>query len=155
MPLHRHIVISTLAMALLGAMTAALAQTKSPTEKKIYCWNDAGRKVCGDALPASATDSARTEFSIKSGMATAHVAVSYTHLDVYKRQSFQPCAGGVIKPSWQASAISSLSHARSCGRQPEFFWFPVQFLMSFLARTMFQSPHNTYWRPLALSLIHI
>lgn len=78
MPLHRHIAISTLAIptlsvALLGAMTAALAQTKSPTEKKIYCWNDAGRKVCGDALPASATDSARTEFSIKSGMATAHV----------------------------------------------------------------------------------
>ena len=29
--------------------------------------------MCGDALPASATDSARTEFSIKSGMATAHV----------------------------------------------------------------------------------
>ena len=73
MPLHRHIVISTLAMALLGAMAMAAAQTKSPTEKKIYCWNDAGRKICGDALPASATDSARTEFSIKSGLATAHV----------------------------------------------------------------------------------
>ncbi len=73
MPLHRHIVSSTLAMALLGVMAMAAAQTAPHTEKKIYCWNDAGRKICGDALPASATDSARTEFSIKSGMATAHI----------------------------------------------------------------------------------
>ncbi|HQX91333.1 MAG TPA: hypothetical protein PL007_03340 [Thermomonas sp.] len=73
MPLHRHIVSSTFAIALSGVMAMAAAQTKPPTEKKIYCWNDAGRKICGDALPASATDSARTEFSIKSGMATAHV----------------------------------------------------------------------------------
>ena len=73
MPLHRHIAITTLALALLSATTATSAQTKPATEKKIYCWNDAGRKVCGDALPASAVDSARTEFSIKNGMATAHV----------------------------------------------------------------------------------
>lgn len=69
---HRTITRTTLAIALLGAMTAALAQDKA-NEKKIYCWNEGGRKVCGDALPASAVDSARTEFSIKSGMATARV----------------------------------------------------------------------------------
>lgn len=52
---------------------SVMAQTRPATEKKIYCWNEGGRKVCGDALPASATDSARTEISIKRGMATAHV----------------------------------------------------------------------------------
>lgn len=49
----------------------ALAQ-KSPT-KKLYCWNENGRKVCGDALPADAVDSARTEISAKSGLATGRV----------------------------------------------------------------------------------
>ena len=40
---------------------------KEPKEKKkLYCWNEGGRKVCGDALPANAVDSARTEISAKS-----------------------------------------------------------------------------------------
>lgn len=73
MSLPRMFAVSTLAMALLGAMTGSLAQNANSSQKKIYCWNEGGRKVCGDALPASATDSARTEISIKSGMATAHV----------------------------------------------------------------------------------
>ena len=53
--------------ALLVLAAPALAQ--KPTGKKIYCWNDGDRKVCGDALPASAVDNARTEFSA-SGIAT-------------------------------------------------------------------------------------
>ena len=32
-------------------------------QKKLYCWNENGKKVCGDALPAEASDSARTEIS--------------------------------------------------------------------------------------------
>lgn len=49
--------------------TPALAQ-KAP-EKKVYCWNDgSGRRVCGDALPASAVDNARTEIDVDSGMPT-------------------------------------------------------------------------------------
>ena len=66
-----------------------------------------------------------------------------------RKASRQPCAGGAVRPSPHWSAIIPFSHARSCGRHPEFFWLPVQFLMSLRARTMFQSPHNTYSRPLA------
>src|SRR5882724_8370104 len=46
--------------------------------------------------------------------------------------------------SWNSRS----SQARSCGRQPEFFWFEVQFLMSARVWTMFQSPQITYSRPL-------
>lgn len=60
---------SILAAALLFALVPATAQTT----KKLYCWNEGGRKVCGDALPPSAVDSARTEISGKSGLATARV----------------------------------------------------------------------------------
>ena len=58
-----------LALALPGAGPWAQAQTG----KKIYCWNENGRKVCGDALPASATDSARTEISARSGLTTGRM----------------------------------------------------------------------------------
>src|SRR5690606_23973808 len=37
-----------------------------------------GRRVCGDALPASAVDRARTEISAKSGMATGQVGRALT-----------------------------------------------------------------------------
>lgn len=75
----RHIIVkgATVALALL-ATSAAIAQTKAPTEKKIYCWNEGGKQICGDALPASAVDSARTEFNVKSGMATARVERALT-----------------------------------------------------------------------------
>lgn len=66
-----------IALTLLAA-GATFAQTKTPTEKKIYCWNEGGKQVCGDALPASAVDSARTEFSVKSGMTTAVVGRALT-----------------------------------------------------------------------------
>ncbi len=72
MPHQLHIVGTAVALALCG-MGSATAQTAAPAQKKIYCWNESGRKVCGDALPASAVDSARTEFSVKSGMATGSV----------------------------------------------------------------------------------
>lgn len=56
----------TLAIAVSGT---TLAQTAGPA-KKLYCWTENGAKVCGDALPANAVDSARTEFSAKTGRAT-------------------------------------------------------------------------------------
>lgn len=72
--MDRHDLFKGIAAALaLMALSTAFAQTKAPAEKKIYCWNEGGRKVCGDALPASAVDSARTEFSAKSGLETAQV----------------------------------------------------------------------------------
>lgn len=58
---------------LLALIPAAASAQKSPGQKKLYCWNENGSKVCGDALPASATDSARVELSSKSGLATNRV----------------------------------------------------------------------------------
>lgn len=57
-----------LALGLLAS--SALAQQKAP-EKKVYCWtDDDGRRVCGDALPATAVDNARTEIDVDSGLPT-------------------------------------------------------------------------------------
>ncbi len=69
---HRHrIIFVAVALALLGS-SGAIAQ------KKIYCWNENGKKVCGDALPAEAADSARREISTKSGMQTGQVGRALT-----------------------------------------------------------------------------
>lgn len=54
------------ALLMAGALQAT-AQDKG-TAKKLYCWDEAGRRVCGDALPASAVDSAREELSGRSGL---------------------------------------------------------------------------------------
>jgi len=66
-----------LATALLLALTPLLATAQkgaAPTaKKKLYCWTENGRKVCGDALPATAVDSARTEISSKSGLPTSQI----------------------------------------------------------------------------------
>lgn len=74
---HQFHLIAAIAVALAGAGSAA-AQTAPPAQKKIYCWDEGGRRVCGDALPASAVDRARTEISAKSGMATGQVGRALT-----------------------------------------------------------------------------
>ena len=56
-------------LATTALLLCAPALAQKPAGKKVYCWNEDGRKICGDALPASAVDNARTEFSA-SGMAT-------------------------------------------------------------------------------------
>jgi len=65
--------ITGLACALLLASMAAPAQDKAPANKKIYCWDENGHKVCGDALPADAADAARTEISARTGIAVRSV----------------------------------------------------------------------------------
>ncbi|TBR12988.1 MAG: hypothetical protein EPO46_03585 [Lysobacter sp.] len=73
MPRYRH-----LATAMLLALVPLVhAQDKTPA-KKLYCWNENGRKICGDALPAAAVDSARTEISATSGIATAQLGRALT-----------------------------------------------------------------------------
>ena len=73
MPDQRHIFRAAVAALALAGSGAAAAQTAAPPQKKIYCWDEGGRRVCGDALPASAVDRARTEFSAKSGIPTKQV----------------------------------------------------------------------------------
>lgn len=63
----------TLFLALAATATIAIAQQPASGGKKLYCWNEGGRKVCGDALPASAVNSARTEISGKSGLPGQHI----------------------------------------------------------------------------------
>ena len=65
--------LAALALACVGSATA-----QNPPAKKIYCWDEGGRKVCGDALPASAANSARTEFSARTGLATGEVGRALT-----------------------------------------------------------------------------
>lgn len=67
-----------LAVALLAAAApVAFAQQAAPA-KKLYCWTEGGRKVCGDALPASAVDAPRVEIDAKSGMPTASMGRALT-----------------------------------------------------------------------------
>ncbi len=60
--------IATATALLLGAaLVAQVAAQDKGKGKKLYCWNEGGHKVCGDALPASAAGAGRTEISAKSG----------------------------------------------------------------------------------------
>lgn len=62
-------------LALATALVAApvSAQKAEAGRKKLFCWNEGGHKVCGDALPATAVDGARTEISAASGLPTRQV----------------------------------------------------------------------------------
>src|SRR5690606_15158858 len=64
-------------IALLLAPTLAFAQ-RGDAERRVYCWEEGGRKVCGDALPASAVDAARTEISAATGTVRARVGRAMT-----------------------------------------------------------------------------
>lgn len=68
------------ACALFGAQLAA--QDKG--DKKLYCWNENGSKVCSDALPPSAVDRQRVEINQTSG--TAVRAVSRALTDAEREQ---------------------------------------------------------------------
>lgn len=67
----------TIALIATALLPAAHAQDKTAA-KKLYCWNDHGHKVCGDALPSNAVDAARTEINSQSGLATAQVSRALT-----------------------------------------------------------------------------
>ena len=75
MPHSQHQLVAAIALgiAVLAGSGAVHAQAKASPEKKIYCWNEAGRKVCGDALPAEAANSERSEISARSGLRTGQV----------------------------------------------------------------------------------
>ena len=49
---------------LLGGTPAASAAPPDDKPKKLYCWDEGGHKICGDALPAA-------ELPISSGIRTA------------------------------------------------------------------------------------
>lgn len=63
------------------AAVAVGAATAAPQGKKLYCWEEGGRKICGDALPADAADNARKEFSAKTGRQVGEVARALTEAE--------------------------------------------------------------------------
>jgi hypothetical protein len=77
MPANSKIQVSLIAIALLAATSGAHAQARS-SGKKLYCWDDNGRKVCGDALPAEAAGNQRAEYSERSGRRVGEVARALT-----------------------------------------------------------------------------
>ncbi|MCM2337431.1 MAG: hypothetical protein NDI59_01795 [Lysobacter sp.] len=72
---------TALAAALLAVLASAPVAAQQKGGKKLYCWTENGRKVCGDALPASAANAARTEISARSGLATGQVARALTEAE--------------------------------------------------------------------------
>jgi len=68
--------MALLALALLA--TPALAQNKPDPGKKLYCWDEGGRRICSDTLPSEAVNNAREEFNARSGMRSAEVQRALT-----------------------------------------------------------------------------
>jgi hypothetical protein len=67
----------TLLAAALAVAAPADAQQK-PKEKKLYCWDEGGRRICSDTLPASAVGRQRTEFDQNTGTAVKRVGRALT-----------------------------------------------------------------------------
>ena len=68
-------------LALIAAcmLLPAAAHAQAPGgSKKLYCWDEDGRRVCADAMPTHAVGAAREEISARSGMRTAEVQRALT-----------------------------------------------------------------------------
>lgn len=85
--MNKQLTALSLAIVASLALAPAFAQNTKPTKggkkpatasKKLYCWDEGGKRVCGDALPATAVDNARTEISARSGLATGQVSRALT-----------------------------------------------------------------------------
>ena len=66
------------AVAAFAAFAATGLAAAAPQGKKLYCWEEGGRTICGDALPADAADNARKEFSARTGRQVGEVARALT-----------------------------------------------------------------------------
>jgi hypothetical protein len=66
----------TVAALLLPLVVAA--QNPAAPQKKLYCWNDRGTRVCSDSLPPEQVNRARQEFSASSGVQTRSVEAALT-----------------------------------------------------------------------------
>lgn len=65
-----------LAVPLLPAQAQKRAADAAP--KKLYCWNKGSERICSDALPQEAVNSAREEFNLRSGMRSGEVQRALT-----------------------------------------------------------------------------
>lgn len=67
-----------MAIAIGAACLTAQSHAQDTAAKKLYCWNEGGRKVCSDALPPSAVDRQRVEINQTSGTAVREVSRALT-----------------------------------------------------------------------------
>lgn len=65
----------------LGFALLAVPAFGQKADKKLYCWDEKGSRVCSDALPPDAVNRARDEINSKSGMRTASVAAPQTEAE--------------------------------------------------------------------------
>jgi hypothetical protein len=79
-PRHRRRVPARLPLGLLALAlaTAVSAQDANAPKPKLYCWEEGGKHVCGDAFPASAAGRARTEFDTRTGNTVNRVGRALT-----------------------------------------------------------------------------
>lgn len=66
---------------IIGLLLSAGAHAAPPDgtgAKKLYCWDEGGHRVCGDALPPEAINRARVEINAKSGMRSGEVPRTLT-----------------------------------------------------------------------------
>lgn len=75
---RRPALVPTAAALVAACVAAAGLAHAAPQGKKLYCWEEEGRKICGDALPADAADNARKEFSARTGLQVGEVARALT-----------------------------------------------------------------------------
>lgn len=73
--------LSLLALALALPHAGGAQQQPGAKPKKLYCWDEGGRRVCSDSLPASAVGHQRTEFDPKTGMAVNRVGRALTEAE--------------------------------------------------------------------------
>lgn len=94
-----------LTAALLLGFASLAAHAQDAPKKKLYCWDEGGRRICGDALPASAVDAARTEINAASGMATSRIGRALTPEE-------QAAAAAQAKADADAAAAAEAEHRR-------------------------------------------
>jgi hypothetical protein len=84
--------IATAALVL-GYVALAGAQNKAP-DRKLFCWNENGRKVCSDSLPASAVDRQRVEINQTSGTAVRTIDRALTETEREQQAAAAKAAEG-------------------------------------------------------------
>lgn len=71
---------NALTLLLLAMLAATVSAQKAPgaASKKLYCWDEGGRRICSDTLPPEAVNSARDEFNAASGLRSGEVQRALT-----------------------------------------------------------------------------
>lgn len=75
---NRHTILALAGAGLFAAAMAHAAAPEPAKNKKLYCWEDRGTRVCSDALPPEAVNRARDEFNVRSGLRSGAIERALT-----------------------------------------------------------------------------